>query len=140
MPTQAKPRMLIVDDNEDMLTFLVTTFMDQYEVTAARNGSEAIELLRESLIVKDGQTPTTTYSIVISDWMMDKMDGPELCSRLRQNPATKDLPFILLTAKTDSQSKVQAMEVGVDAFIEKPFAVKYLEACIRNLLSRRDQG
>jgi DNA-binding response OmpR family regulator len=55
---------------------------------------------------------------------------------MRQNPATSHIPFVLLTAKTDSQSKVQAMQAGVDAFIEKPFAVKYLEACLRNLLER----
>jgi len=68
---------------------------------------------------------------------MNNMDGNELCSRLRQNAATVHIPFILLTAKTDSQSKVQAMQAGVDAYIEKPFAVKYLEACIANLLKRK---
>jgi DNA-binding response OmpR family regulator len=58
---------------------------------------------------------------------------------MRQNAATAHIPFILLTAKTDSQSKVEAMRAGVDAFIEKPFAVKYLEACIHNLLKRQRQ-
>ncbi len=134
---EEKPVMLIVEDNEDMLTFLVTTFMDDYEVIPAHDGTEAIKILKDSLIVKDGQTPTSTVDIIISDWMMSKMDGPELCNRLRQNAATTRIPFILLTAKTDSQSKVEAMKVGVDAFIEKPFNVKYLEACIHNLLNRR---
>jgi DNA-binding response OmpR family regulator len=91
-------------------------------------------------VVKDGRQPTSTIQIVVSDWMMDRMDGPELCSRMRQNPATSHIPFVLLTAKTDSQSKVQAMQAGVDAFIEKPFAVKYLEACINNLLSRKSKS
>lgn len=134
--TEKKPTLLIIDDNEEMLTFLVTTFMDNYEVLPARDGTEALKLLEESLVVKDGATPTSNIDVVISDWMMVEMDGPELCNRLRQNPATARLPFILLTAKTDSQSKVQAMEAGVDAFIEKPFPVKYLEACVRNLLRR----
>ncbi|MCR5818804.1 MAG: response regulator [Prevotella sp.] len=134
---QQKPSMLIVDDNEDMLTFLVTTFMDRFEVTPARDGSEALKILENSLVVKDGHAPTSTVDIIISDWMMEQMDGPELCSRMRQNAATNQIPFILLTAKTDSQSKVAAMKAGVDAFIEKPFAVKYLEACICNLLDRR---
>ena len=135
-PTEEKRRMLIVDDNEDMLTFLVTTFMDRYDVVPARDGQEALELIRDSLVVRDGGQPTSAFDIVISDWMMDHMDGPELCHRLRQNPATERLPFILLTAKTDSQSKVLAMDRGVDAFIEKPFNVKYLEACILNLLKK----
>lgn len=134
-----KPNMLIVEDNEDMLTFLVTTFMDRYEVTAAHDGIEAVKILRESLVVRDGQTPQSTFDIVISDWMMNQMDGPELCSRMRQNTATKGIPFILLTAKTDSQSKVDAMKAGVDAFIEKPFNVKYLEACISNMLARKER-
>ena len=134
-----KPVMLIVDDNEDMLTFLVTTFMDQYDVIPAHDGAEALKILEESLVVKDGQTPTSHVDIIISDWMMVNMDGPELCSRMRQNTATHHIPFILLTAKTDSQSKVQAMKAGVDAFIEKPFAVKYLEACIHNLLNRQNR-
>ena len=135
-----KPTMLIIDDNKDMLTFLVTTFMDQFEVIPTHDGSEALKIIKNSLVVKDGQTPTSAIDIIISDWMMAEMDGPELCSRLRQNAATSNLPFILLTAKTDSQSKVQAMQAGVDAFIEKPFAVKYLEACINNLLSRKSKS
>jgi signal transduction histidine kinase/CheY-like chemotaxis protein len=130
-----KPTLLVVDDNEEMLTFLVTTFMDHYEVLPAHDGTEALKLLEESLVAKDG-TPTSTISVVVSDWMMQQMDGPELCSRMRQNHATRHIPFVLLTAKTDSLSKVQAMEAGVDAFIEKPFPVKYLEACISNLLRR----
>lgn len=137
LPVEEKPVMLIVDDNEDMLTFLVTTFMDKYEVISAHDGNEAIKIIEESLVVKDGQAPTSTINIIISDWMMAEMDGPELCNRLRQNAATCHIPFILLTAKTDSQSKVEAMRSGVDAFIEKPFAVKYLEACIDNLLNRQ---
>ena len=134
-PAAPKPTILVVDDNEEMLTFLATTFMDNYEVLTAHDGTEALKLLEESLVAKDG-TPTSNIDVVLSDWMMQQMDGPELCSRIRQNQATMHMPFVLLTAKTDSQSKVLAMEAGVDAFIEKPFPVKYLEACIRNLLRR----
>ncbi len=137
--TTEKYRMLIVEDNEDMLTFLVTSMMDRYEVVPAHDGTEAVKILQDSLIVRGGQTPQTTFDIVISDWMMEKMDGPELCSRMRQNTATRHIPFILLTAKTDSQSKVDAMVAGVDAFIEKPFALKYLEACVQNLLTRKER-
>jgi DNA-binding response OmpR family regulator len=121
-----------------MLTFLVTTFMDRFEVKHASNGTEALKIVEESLIVREGeQKPTSSIDIIISDWMMDGMDGPELCSRIRQNAATCHIPFILLTAKTDSQAKVQAMQAGIDSFVEKPFAVKYLEACIDNLLHRQ---
>ena len=136
---QPRKHLLIVDDNEEMLTFLVTTFMDEYEVLSARDGSEALNLLEKSLVVKEGDVPTSTVDIIISDWMMNSMDGPEFCRRLRQNAATRHIPFVLLTAKTDSQSKIEAMDAGADAFIEKPFAVKYLEACLRNLLKRAER-
>jgi DNA-binding response OmpR family regulator len=113
--------------------------MDEYEVLSARDGSEALNLLEKSLVVKEGDVPTSTVDIIISDWMMNSMDGPEFCRRLRQNAATRHIPFVLLTAKTDSQSKIEAMDAGADAFIEKPFAVKYLEACLRNLLKRAER-
>ena len=128
--------MLIVDDNEEMQNFLVSTFMDDYEVLSARDGKEALEIIKNSLVLGEDHIPTSTIDIVLSDWMMIEMDGPELCQRIRQNQGTSHIPFVLLTAKTDSQSKVQAMEAGVDMYIEKPFAVKYLEASIRNLLRR----
>ena len=135
-PAVHKATMLIVDDNEEMQNFLVTTFMDEYEVLSARDGKEALEIIKESLVAGDDHIPTSSIDIVLSDWMMVEMDGPELCQRMRQNQGTSHIPFVLLTAKTDSKSKVQAMEAGVDMYIEKPFAVKYLEASIRNLLKR----
>ena len=103
---------------------------------SARDGKEALEIIKNSLVLGEDHIPTSTIDIVLSDWMMIEMDGPELCQRIRQNQGTSHIPFVLLTAKTDSQSKVQAMEAGVDMYIEKPFAVKYLEASIRNLLRR----
>ena len=68
---------------------------------------------------------------------MPRMDGAEFCRRVRQNPLTSHIPFIMLTAKTDDDSKIQGMDVGADTYIEKPFSVQYLEACIRNMLQMR---
>ena len=67
------------------------------------------------------------------------MDGAEFCCRVRQNPLTSHIPFVMLTAKTDDDSKVEGMDVGADTYIEKPFSVQYLEACIRNILQIRRQ-
>jgi YesN/AraC family two-component response regulator len=78
-------------------------------------------------------------SIIISDWMMPRMDGAEFCRRVRQNALTSHIPFVMLTAKTDDDSKVTGMDVGADTYIEKPFSLQYLEACIRNILQIRRQ-
>ena len=118
--------MLIVDDSEDMLDFLANNFQEKYEVMKAADGIEALDLLHRHEV-----------SIIISDWMMPRMDGAELCRQVRRDPLTSHIPFVMLTAKTDDDSKVQSMDVGADTYIEKPFSVQYLEACIRNMLLMR---
>ena len=123
-----KQTMLIVDDSEDMVAFLTDSFKDKYEVLTAGDGIEGL-----------GQLSRHEVSIIISDWMMPKMDGAEFCRQVRQNPQTSHIPFVMLTAKTDDDSKVQGMNVGADAYIEKPFSLEYLEACIRNMLKLRRQ-
>ena len=124
--TNALPVMLMVDDDEDMRNFVAGHFKDAYRVLTAENGVEACELLQKQEV-----------NLIVSDWMMPEMDGAEFCRRVRQNPATSHIPFVMLTAKTDDGSKTESMNCGADAFIEKPFSMKYLEACIRNLLEMR---
>ena len=120
------PTLLIVDDSEDMVNFLSSNFRDKYEVITASDGIEALDLLQKHEV-----------NIIISDWMMPSMDGAEFCRRVHLNPATSHIPFVMLTAKTDDDSKVEGMDVGADTYIEKPFSVQYLEACIRNMLQAR---
>ena len=123
-----RQKMLIVDDSDDMVDFLSENFREKYEVLTAGDGIEALDVLSKHEI-----------NIIISDWMMPRMDGAELCRRVRRNPLTSHIPFVMLTAKTDDDSKVQGMDVGADTYIEKPFSVQYLEACIRNMLQIRQQ-
>ena len=123
-----RQKMLIVDDSDDMVGFLSENFREKYEVLTAGDGIEALDVLSKHEI-----------NIIISDWMMPRMDGAELCRRVRRNPLTSHIPFVMLTAKTDDDSKVQGMDVGADTYIEKPFSVQYLEACIRNMLQIRQQ-
>ena len=73
-------------------------------------------------------------ALIISDWMMPNMNGIDLCKAVRNNQLTSHIPFILLTAKTDTEAKITSMNCGADAYIEKPFSLQYLEACIKNLL------
>ena len=109
-----------------MVSFLYDSFKDKYDVLTAGDGIEALDLLSKHEV-----------SIIISDWMMPRMDGAEFCRRVRQNPLTSHIPFVMLTAKTDDDSKVEGMDVGADTYIEKPFSLQYLEACIRNMLEMR---
>lgn len=118
--------LLIVEDNKEMMVFLYDTLAGNYNVLTARNGAEALEVLK-----------TNTVSILVCDWMMPVMDGIELCKEIRSNLYLSHIPFVMLTAKTDIKAKVEGMEAGVDIFIEKPFSVKYLCACIKNLLDMR---
>lgn len=121
-----KPVMLIADDNEEMIGFLSGNFCDRYVILAAADGRKALKLLQSNDV-----------TLIISDWMMPEMDGVEFCKAVRANQLTSHIPFILLTAKTDVASKVESMDCGADAHIEKPFSVQYLEACIKNLIDLR---
>ena len=123
---ESKPIMLIVDDSEDMVEFLTGNFREDYNVITAGDGIEALDMLSRH-----------EASIIISDWMMPRMDGAELCRRVRRNPLTSHIPFVMLTAKTDDDSKIEGMDVGADTYIEKPFSPQYLKGCIRNMLQMR---
>ena len=118
--------LLIVDDSDDMLEFLFGSLNQQYQIATAHDGIEALDQLSKQ-----------SFDLIISDWMMPRMDGAEFCKQVRSNPQTSHIPFILLTAKTDDQSKVEGMDIGADAYIEKPFSPQYLEACIRNIITLR---
>lgn len=122
-----KPMMLIVDDNEEMLNFLSSSFSNQYSILTAEDGVDALEKLKENDV-----------TLIVSDWMMPRMDGVDFCKTLRSDQSISHIPFILLTAKTDVNSKIEGMDCGADAYIEKPFSVQYLEACIKNLLDLRN--
>ncbi len=126
VPSKDKPLMLIVDDNKEMLNFLSSSFSAQYSILTAEDGMEALEKLKEHEV-----------TLIVSDWMMPRMDGVEFCKALRADQSVSHIPFILLTAKTDMDSKIAGMDCGADAYIEKPFSVQYLEACIKNLLDLR---
>lgn len=120
------PTMLVVEDDEDMRNFIANYFRDTYLVLTAKDGMKGLELLEQNMV-----------DMIVSDWMMPKMDGDELCRRVRRNPETSHIPFVMLTAKTDNDSKAEGMNSGADAYVEKPFSLKYLEACIRNLVEMR---
>ncbi len=125
-PAGGKPVMLLVDDNEEMLQFLSIHFASAYTLMTATDGQQALEVLQKQEV-----------SLIISDWMMPGMDGVELCKQVRKNQLTSHIPFVLLTAKTDLNSKIEGMDGGADVYVEKPFSLQYMEVCIRNLIEQR---
>jgi two-component system cell cycle response regulator len=121
-----KPNILIVDDEEEILDFLERMLRAKYSVFKAENGKEALNILANEAIV-----------LIISDVMMPDMDGLELCSAVKANFEFSHIPVILLTAKNTIQAKVQGLEQGADAYIEKPFSKEHLLAQIASLISNR---
>ena len=122
-----RPVILVVEDNPSMLLFVVRQLSHEYTVLTATNGKEALQVLDGNFV-----------NLIVSDVVMPLMDGFELCKTVKSELDYSHIPIILLTAKTNIQSKIEGLELGADAYIEKPFSVEYLYACISNLLSNRE--
>lgn len=121
-----KPLLLIVEDNKEIIDFIQKELSPIYNIIKAFNGQEAIELLQKENV-----------ELIISDIMMPVMDGIELSKKLKADIQYSHIPIILLTAKNSLNSKIEGLEVGADAHIEKPFAFEHLMAQINNLLNNR---
>lgn len=119
---------LIVEDNLEMQNFIVRQLSDRYTVLAASNGIEALEIMDNNYV-----------HLIISDIVMPKMDGFELCKHLKSKINYSHIPVILLTAQTNLQSKITGIEVGADTYIEKPFSTEYLLTCVAGLLKNREK-
>lgn len=124
----SRKKVVIIDDNPDILNFLDKVLSSKYFIITAGSGEEGLALLESN-----------KPDIVVSDIMMEGIDGFEVCKRIKQNLNISHIPVILLTAKTDTESKVEGLEAGADAYIEKPFAASYLIAQIDNLLKKKEE-
>jgi Signal transduction histidine kinase len=121
-----KPSLLIVEDDTDMQAFIRKQFLNDYLVYTANDGREGISVLENHEI-----------DIIVTDMMMPNMDGIAFCKAVKRNFLWSHIPVIMLTAKTSVVSKIEAFEIGADAYLEKPFHISYLSARIRNLLESR---
>lgn len=117
---------LIIDDNEDILDFLSIILGENYKVLLASNGADAQTIL-----------DTEVVNLIISDIMMPGIDGFELCRRIKSNVEYCHIPIILLTSKNTYQAHIEGLEVGADAYIQKPFSQELLLLQISNLLKNR---
>lgn len=124
--SEDKQCILIVEDTAEMLDFLKKIFMEEYSVLTAKDGKQALMILE-----------SRSCDLIISDIMMPEMDGIELLSNVRNNDLLKHIPFILLSAKDNVDTKIEGLEHGADAFVEKPFSIDHIKATVRSLLTTR---
>jgi two-component system alkaline phosphatase synthesis response regulator PhoP len=123
-----KKKILVVDDEKD-LTALVSLHMKMagFEVLTASNGEKALDLSRE-------EKP----DLIILDLMLPKIDGWQVCERLRQDIATQDIPVIMLTARAETEDKLKGFEAGADDYVTKPFSPRELVARVKRVLARAE--
>ena len=119
-------RILLVEDNVELLMLMQTLLSSRYHVTTAHNGKEALGLVEQQEL-----------DLIISDVMMPEMDGNELTRCIKENPNTSHLPVILLTAKTQESDREKSMRIGADDYVTKPFRMGDLELRIRNIIENR---
>ncbi|TDQ09891.1 hybrid sensor histidine kinase/response regulator transcription factor [Pedobacter metabolipauper] len=114
---------LVVEDEPELRFLIRNVLKEQYVVYEAGNGTEALAFLNK-----------TIPNLIISDVMMPDMNGLELCRKVKQTPATAQIPFVILSARGTEENKAEGYEVGADAYIPKPFQINYLHVRIRKLL------
>lgn len=121
-----KTKLLIVEDNIDVLNFTTEIFSDQFIVLKAKNGKEGF-----AKVVKESP------DIIISDVMMPVMDGLDFCKLVKNSIETSHIPLVLLTAKNTIPQEIEGLEHGADAYVKKPFDIHHLSSVIKNLLINR---
>ncbi|WP_423130300.1 hybrid sensor histidine kinase/response regulator transcription factor [Gaoshiqia sp. Z1-71] len=116
-------RILLVEDNSELLDMIEDSLKSYFTVLKAHNGQQALDIL-----------PEETIDLIVSDVMMPEMDGFELCKAVKNDINYSHIPVILLTAKVALDSKIEGMEYGADVYLEKPFSMRYLRKQVGNLL------
>ncbi len=121
------PLILLVDDEVEILDFLERILNDKYDILKVENAKDALEILNKEPV-----------QLIVADVMMPQMDGFEFCKIVKSDFEHSHIPVIMLTAKNTLQSKIEGLELGADAYIEKPFSKEHLFAQISSLLSNRN--
>ncbi len=123
-----KPLVLVVEDSEDIRSYIMSSLKNSYEFIEAENGMEALDLAMKY-----------NPDMIITDILMPEMDGYEFCSRIKHTLEISHIPVVMLTAKSGDESRQKGLETGADAYITKPFNLKLLETQINNLIQSRDR-
>ena len=121
-------KLLVVEDNIELLMLMSQLLSTKYHVETATNGKEAMEIIQKEEL-----------DIIISDVMMPVMDGLELTKKIKADPNFQHLPVILLTAKTQEADRAEALQIGADSYVTKPFKLSDLELRINNIVENRQR-
>lgn len=121
-----KATILVVEDDTDLRGYIVKVLEKHYTILEAEDGEEGYKTAVAEM-----------PDFILSDIMMPNVDGVEFLQRVKANTDTSHIPFILLTAKVDMESRLQGLKYGADDYITKPFSVKYLKARITNIIEQR---
>ncbi|PTQ97874.1 two component regulator with propeller domain [Mucilaginibacter yixingensis] len=122
------PKLLIVEDNQEMRSFLKQRLGNLFQIEVAENGEDGIQ-----------KATTWLPDIIISDVMMPVMDGIKMLGILKNMPETSHIPIVLLTARSEVEHQIEGMQYGADIYITKPFQTAYLTAALNNLLAQRSK-
>jgi YesN/AraC family two-component response regulator len=126
MAQKSAPLILIVDDNEDVRSYLKSGLIAKYQIAEAENGLDGIQKTHELM-----------PDLIISDIMMPEMDGIAFCKKIKTDLVSCHIPVILLTAKTAIEHRIEGLETGADSYIPKPFNPKHLLIRIEKLIELR---
>lgn len=121
-----KKKILIAEDNDDLRILIAESMADEFDITQAADGLQALHLISEN-----------DFDLIISDIMMPHKDGVSLCSDVKGDINTSHIPFILLTAKTSIESKIEGVGTGADMYFEKPIDLNYLKLSIQNIFKNQ---
>lgn len=122
-----KPTLLIVDDDDDLRSYVTNVFNNEFTVLQAVNGREGFTLAQQYL-----------PDLIISDIAMEQLGGMELCKQVKESASLSHIPVILLTASTASETRLRGIEAGADDYITKPFEKELLKARVVSLLKKRN--
>ncbi|HVZ98154.1 MAG TPA: ATP-binding protein [Chitinophagaceae bacterium] len=117
---------LVIEDNDELREFICRSLANRFRVIHAPDGKAGTALAQEHI-----------PNVIITDIMMPEMDGYEVCSVLKSDERTSHIPVIMLTAKSGTESRIQGIETGADAYLGKPFVQKELFAVMENLMKTR---
>jgi DNA-binding response OmpR family regulator len=121
-----KPQLLIIEDNIEINHYIASELSDNYAIISCVNGTKGLEVAREK-----------SPDVIISDIMMPGVDGIEVCREVKNDINTNHIPFILLSAKTTNESRVEGLQAGADVYLIKPFNMDVLKMQLSSLLENR---